>query len=585
MSAQLILRTTAGGTANTVKAAPLTNAEMDQNFINLDNEIDGKLSNVNPSYTGTLTGGTGVVNLGSGQFVKDASGNLGLGVTPEAWNYTVRAFHFNKSAIANNGNTTVLTSNAYFDPSYTPVYTADAVPAAALRFNPTGSGGMSIDLAPSGTAGNPISFTQAMTLDASSNLAVEGQIYANGRGVTKGFVTPDWRMYNTASGNALTWNNGTDRMTLDASGNLTFPNGTFSRPGGAGQYIIGTLSGGLYNQVGGNYYAVITDENIASRIPAQTVQRNSSGYVIPENWIQLNGAYGLYSPINGAHFAVNDIGSYTPWRVSGTRSGWSGMHFTDPNTALMLSPDGTNVGFHAESAGWKFRWSAGTLLCSKGVTGGGTEATVWDSANLPVAQGASGGTVVQRDANGYIYNGYINTNTSESENPSIGSFFVSSGDGFIRKATAQHAANTLAPLVAPMIATSGAETAREIYSGDHTWGNLAAGYNFKADILINGGSIRNVFCEDEFVVDIEIVDYWWVNLPYQGQPDAKWVTYKSILLPNTDPNTYTTRIGVNITNSHNSGPMMYYPNTIRLKIRKIGKYNQQMTLTNIYWGA
>lgn len=31
------------------------------------------------SYTGTLTGGTGVVNLGSGQFYKDASGNVGIG--------------------------------------------------------------------------------------------------------------------------------------------------------------------------------------------------------------------------------------------------------------------------------------------------------------------------------------------------------------------------------------------------------------------------------------------------------------------------------------------------------------------------
>lgn len=32
-----------------------------------------------PSYTGTLTGGTGVVNLGSGQFYKDGSGNVGIG--------------------------------------------------------------------------------------------------------------------------------------------------------------------------------------------------------------------------------------------------------------------------------------------------------------------------------------------------------------------------------------------------------------------------------------------------------------------------------------------------------------------------
>jgi hypothetical protein len=34
---------------------------------------------VNLAYTGTLTGGTGIVNLGSGQFYKDASGNIGIG--------------------------------------------------------------------------------------------------------------------------------------------------------------------------------------------------------------------------------------------------------------------------------------------------------------------------------------------------------------------------------------------------------------------------------------------------------------------------------------------------------------------------
>ena len=37
-----------------------------------------------PTYTGTLTGGTGVVNLGSGQFYKDAAGNVGIGTTSPA---------------------------------------------------------------------------------------------------------------------------------------------------------------------------------------------------------------------------------------------------------------------------------------------------------------------------------------------------------------------------------------------------------------------------------------------------------------------------------------------------------------------
>ena len=37
---------------------------------------------LNPTYTGTLTGGTGVVAIGTNQIYKDASGNVGIGVTP-----------------------------------------------------------------------------------------------------------------------------------------------------------------------------------------------------------------------------------------------------------------------------------------------------------------------------------------------------------------------------------------------------------------------------------------------------------------------------------------------------------------------
>lgn len=45
------------------------------------------------SYSGTLTGGTGIINIGSGQVYKDASGNVGLGIVPSG----------NKLAIAGTG--------------------------------------------------------------------------------------------------------------------------------------------------------------------------------------------------------------------------------------------------------------------------------------------------------------------------------------------------------------------------------------------------------------------------------------------------------------------------------------------------
>lgn len=58
-------------------------------------QTSSALTSLNPSYTGTLTGGTGVVNIGSGQFYKDASGNVGIGTSSPAY----------KLDVATNSNT------------------------------------------------------------------------------------------------------------------------------------------------------------------------------------------------------------------------------------------------------------------------------------------------------------------------------------------------------------------------------------------------------------------------------------------------------------------------------------------------
>jgi len=53
----------------------------------------------NLAYTGTLTGGTGVVNLGSGQFYKDASGNVGIGTaSPNAVFTNYKSLYLNGSS-------------------------------------------------------------------------------------------------------------------------------------------------------------------------------------------------------------------------------------------------------------------------------------------------------------------------------------------------------------------------------------------------------------------------------------------------------------------------------------------------------
>ena len=50
-------------------------------------------STTNLAYTGTLTGGTGVVNIGSGQVYKDASGNVGIGVSNPASILSVQKYN------------------------------------------------------------------------------------------------------------------------------------------------------------------------------------------------------------------------------------------------------------------------------------------------------------------------------------------------------------------------------------------------------------------------------------------------------------------------------------------------------------
>ena len=122
----------------------------------------------NLAYTGTLTGGTGVINIGSGQIYKDASGNLGLGVTPSAWSSGFKALEISGGSFTSSSNANVLMfQNAYFNgTSY--IYNT----SAQASYYRQQAGEHRFYNAPSGTAGNTISFTQAMTLTDAGRLGI-----------------------------------------------------------------------------------------------------------------------------------------------------------------------------------------------------------------------------------------------------------------------------------------------------------------------------------------------------------------------------------------------------------------------------
>ena len=101
----------------------------------------------------------------------DASGNLGLGVTPSAWS-GVNAFEMTAgTSLGSNPSVplTFLNANCYYNGSnwiYKTSYPANQYIQDATE------GKHKWFTAPSGTAGNAITFTQAMTLDASGNLGI-----------------------------------------------------------------------------------------------------------------------------------------------------------------------------------------------------------------------------------------------------------------------------------------------------------------------------------------------------------------------------------------------------------------------------
>lgn len=99
----------------------------------------------------------------------DSAGNLGLGVTPSAWggSWKMMQFPYGASFGGLSGNFALMRQNA-FGNGANDIYIATA--AASDYYQSAGSHVWRN--APSGTAGNAISFTQAMTLNASGDLLV-----------------------------------------------------------------------------------------------------------------------------------------------------------------------------------------------------------------------------------------------------------------------------------------------------------------------------------------------------------------------------------------------------------------------------
>jgi hypothetical protein len=177
---------------------------------------------------------TDTLNVGNGNLVTDASGNVGVGVTPSAWNASYKALELVGSWASLSSNdgygTAHLASNCYATSTTAWAYKS-ASSYRATRYQSGIDGIHAWFNSAAGTAGNAITFTQAMTLDASGRLGI-GQtspisfidVYGNGAYTYARFYRSDEAGYGgrVGNGNTLLGAAGTRSLGLDGFSSINF---------------------------------------------------------------------------------------------------------------------------------------------------------------------------------------------------------------------------------------------------------------------------------------------------------------------------------------------------------------------------
>ena len=145
----------------------------------------GSFTTLSASSTVTLSGGTanGVAYLDGSKVLTTGSAlvfdgtNLGVGNAPAAWSLSgLSAVQVKDVSLAGFSNAMYLNNNVYYNGGWKFIGTGYGLQYTADR----GTGAFSWNISTaSGTAGNAISFTQAMTLDASGNLGIGTTTPAN----------------------------------------------------------------------------------------------------------------------------------------------------------------------------------------------------------------------------------------------------------------------------------------------------------------------------------------------------------------------------------------------------------------------
>jgi Chaperone of endosialidase len=242
----------------------------------------------------------------------DASGNLGLGVTPSAWDNRV-AFQNGSACFASssaNRSVAEISANSYLSSGGIFRYLYSSANATLYQ---QATGQHVWFTAPSGTAGNAITFTQAMTLDASGNLGIgttspafKLDVTGQGRATTGFAVSTDGSTFTPAGLNAIPnygvgYITSTSQTVLSGFGGIPFYTNQAERMriDSSGNLLVGTTDSALTTGNG--------IKALASATPALLVNTSGSTSATTSLLVYSTGAsaYRFYVRNDGAIFATN----------------------------------------------------------------------------------------------------------------------------------------------------------------------------------------------------------------------------------------------------------------------------------------
>jgi hypothetical protein len=398
----------------------------------------------------------------------DSNRNLGLGVTPSAWAFFKAVQVSAGNSFVGYNNQAEIWSNSFFDGASKYYANGFATRYAAI------DGRFEWYQAPSGTAGNAISFTQAMTLFANGGLGLAtntptvstgyqtfsisgstgGQIEFQTAGVGKAFIysnSTDLRFY--TNGGAFRFENTTGLEVgysaaiglykLDVNGTGRFSNDLSIIKSGAYATITTDATTGVnfvFKQGGVTKHEIFTNTTQFAIYNSTTASvalgiANATGAATFSSSVT---AGGIITGSAGVNVGANALGTDRMLQVSGTAftsgSGQFGM-VVNPTMGTLTNLYGIYTGTNCTSATNSYaiyiEGSGGTVTNKYGIYQSGSGDKNYFAGNVGIGTSSPIGNLEVRGANRTVaQDGILQVNSNDSQAVNVGGS-ISFGGSYI----------------------------------------------------------------------------------------------------------------------------------------------------------